>query len=240
MYNTLSDFYTSKEWEKFRSILMFERLGADGTLYCEYCGKAITEKYDCIGHHKIELTIENVNDKSISLDPSNIMLVHHRCHNSIHERFGGQVAKKVFLVYGAPYSGKQEFVKSSAGHGDLILDINMIWEMVSGQPSYIKPERLKRNVFSIRDTMIDHIKTRYGAWRNAWVIMGAPLIMERQRLQQQLGCELVYIDTTKTRCYERLTQACERDNSINYKEYKWYIDDWFNKYQAEDEVCTVN
>ena len=240
MYNTLSDFYTSKEWEKFRELLIFERLGVDGTLYCEHCNKPITKKYDCIGHHKTELTIENVNDKSVSLNPLNVMLVHHKCHNVIHERFGGQIAKKVYLVYGAPYAGKQEFVKSSAGHGDLILDINSIWEMVSGQPSHIKPDRLKQNVFSIRDAIVDQIKTRYGSWRNAWVIQGAPLIMERHRTRTQLGCELIHIDTPKEKCFERLLQACEQDKTLNYEQHKKYIIDWFEKYQVEDAICIIN
>lgn len=233
MYNTLSEFYTSREWTKFKETLMFDRMAIDLTLYCEHCGEAITEKYDCIGHHKKELTIENVNDKSISLNPSNVIFVHHKCHNIIHERFGGQTEKKVYLVYGAPYAGKQEFVRNAAGHGDLILDINTIWKIFTGQPAHIKPDRLRRNVFTIRDLVLDQIKMRFGAWRNAWVVMGAPLNMERQRLQQQLGCELIHINTPQEECYKRLVKACEQDNTINYKEQEKYIDDWFIKFQGD-------
>ena len=232
IYNTLSEFYTGREWAKFRELLMIERSADDGTLYCQHCGQAITKKYDCIGHHKTELTVDNVNDVSVSLNPENVMLVHHKCHNVIHERFGGQAARKVYLVYGAPFAGKREFVKRSAGYGDLILDIDMIWESITGQTSYIKPERLKRNVFAIRDAIMDQIKTRYGSWQNAWVIMGAPLIMERQRMQQKLNCELIHIDTPQEKCYERLAIACENSNR-NHSEYEKYIDEWFEKYQED-------
>ncbi len=232
MYNTLSEFYTGREWAKFRELLMFDRLAEDGTLYCQHCGNAITKKYDCIAHHIAELTIDNVNDVSVSLNPENVLLVHHRCHNVIHERFGMQSARKVYLVYGAPFAGKKEFVKNSAGHGDLIFDIDSIWQSISGQPSHIKPERLKRNVFAIRDTILDQIKTRYGMWRNAWVIMGAPLIMDRQRIKQKLDCELIHIDTPQTECYERLTMACE-GSTMNRNEYEKYIDEWFERYQEE-------
>lgn len=234
IYNKLSDFYTGREWAKFRDALMFERTKDDGTLYCEHCGNAITDKYDCIGHHKTELTMENVNDVNISLNPLNVMLVHHKCHNIIHERFGGQTEKKVYLVYGAPYAGKKEFVKGSAAQGDLILDINSIWELVSGQPYHIKPERLKRNVFAIRDTMIDYIRTRFGSWRNAWVIMGVPLVMERERFKRLLGCELIHIDRPLNYCINRLLKACETDNTINFEEQEKYIKKWFERYQRED------
>lgn len=34
-------------------------------------------------------TDNNVNDYSISINPDNIMLIHHRCHNLIYQRFEG-------------------------------------------------------------------------------------------------------------------------------------------------------
>lgn len=232
IYNTLSKFYTGREWARFRESLMFDRLAVDGVLYCQHCSGAITKKYDCIAHHVTELTTENVNDVSVSLNPENVLLVHHRCHNIIHERFGGQTARKVYLVYGAPFAGKRKFVTDNAAAGDLILDVDAIWQSLTGQPSHVKPDRLKRNVFAVRDTIMDQIKTRFGLWRNAWVIMGAPLIMERQRLQQKLGCELIHIDTPQAECYQRLAAACE-GSAINHGEYKKYIDTWFEKYQEE-------
>ena len=103
---TLDNFYQSKPWINLMAQLRLERVNADGDLICEHCGKPITRAYDCIGHHVIELNDRNVSDASISLNPENIMLIHHKCHNRIHQKLSMTDRRNVYLVYGAPCSGK--------------------------------------------------------------------------------------------------------------------------------------
>lgn len=63
---TLDTFYKSKEWLRFRDIIVQRWTNKDdGLLYCEHCGKPIVKAYDIIIHHKVELTDSNVNDRSI-------------------------------------------------------------------------------------------------------------------------------------------------------------------------------
>ena len=202
MFKTPRDLYHSKEWQQLRDQLMIERVNEDGQLICCRCGKPILKRYDCIGHHKIELTEENVNDFEISLNPEHIELICFRCHNMEHERFGG-FRQKVYLVHGAPCAGKTTFVKEHAHSDDLILDIDAIWEAVCLSDRDHKPNRLKPNVFGIRDTIIDQIRTRTGTWRNAWVIGTYPLVTERQRVCDLLGAEPLHIDTDEATCLER-------------------------------------
>lgn len=224
MFNSLSEFYTSRQWERFLQVIKDERTNEEGFIICAHCGKPIIKKYDCIGHHKQELTEANANNFEISLNPDNVALVHHRCHNIIHERFGSY-ARKVYIVHGAPCSGKTSFVRDIANKEDLILDIDAIWQMISVNERYIKPNRLKQNVFSIRDCILDQIKTRNGQWRAAYVIGGYPLPMERQRLATMLGAELIHIDTPKEEC---LARAEERPG-----DWKRYIEDYFFMYKEE-------
>ena len=82
----LFDFYRSKEWQRFRDIVISERMHDDGFVYDEITGKPIVKKHDIILHHKIELTEDNVNDYSVSLNPDNIMIVSHKTHNAIHNK----------------------------------------------------------------------------------------------------------------------------------------------------------
>ena len=219
---TLNNFYKSKEWEQLREQLMLERINDKGELVCELCGKPIINKYDCIGHHKKELTEANVNDYNVSLNPDNIMLIHFKCHNQLHERFGYQSPPKVYIVYGSPCSGKSTWVNSVATKDDLILDLDKIWECVSVCDKYHKPNRLKANVFGVRDILLDQIRTRCGRWRNAYVIGGYPLAMDRARLADRLGAELIFIDTDKDTCLSRATND----------EWKKYIEEWFELYPA--------
>lgn len=224
----LYSFYRSKEWKNLLDRLKIERLNDEGQLICDYCRKPMTRAYDIIGHHKEELTEENVNDFAISLDPEKISLVHHRCHNFIHNKLGYK-QREVFIVYGAPLSGKTSWVKESAELGDLIVDMDSIWECVSGGARYEKPNRLKSIAFRVRDTLIDCIKYRQGKWNNAYVIGGYPLVSERERLSKELGAREVFIECEKEECVKRLYALDDNDNrKKNIEAWMKYIADWFD------------
>ena len=60
---SLYNFYRSKEWTDLLEILKLERVNAEGFIICEHCDKPIVKAYDCIGHHKIELTEQNYKEK---------------------------------------------------------------------------------------------------------------------------------------------------------------------------------
>ena len=215
---TVEQFYRSKEWEKFIALIRIERADQDGNVICAHCGKPITKKYDCIGHHKIELTEENVNDFQISLNPENVELIHFRCHNEIHGRFGNR--QQVFLVYGAPCSGKTTFVQEQANNDDLILDLDKIWEAICTSDREHKPNRLKANVFGIRDCIIDQIRTRTGMWRNAYIIGTYPLRTDRDRLCDMLNAQPIYIEASMKECMDRAPN----------ESWLAYISDWFMDY----------
>ena len=89
MFTSLPQFYNSTEWRTFRAGLIQERVNpADGILYDEFNGQPIVNAYDIVLHHIKPLTMANVNDYSVSLNPANIMIVSQRSHNEIHKRFG--------------------------------------------------------------------------------------------------------------------------------------------------------
>lgn len=219
---TLSSFYKSDRWEKFRNIIIQERTSDDGFIYDEITGKPIVNKYDIILHHTIILTEQNVNDPTISFNPELIQIVSHKTHNIIHERFGYEGTRHIYLVYGAPASGKSEYVKSIASKDDLILNLDNIYECISINPRYENSKRLSKNVFKIRDTILDMINTRMGRFANAYIVGGYPLDSERERIANTLGAEEIFINKTYEEC---LLNIKERP-----KEYKKYVDDWFESY----------
>ena len=222
---TLESFYRSKEWQKLLAQLKMERLNEIGQIICDYCGKPITRAYDIIGHHKEELTEANVNDFEISLNPANISFVHHKCHNYIHDKLGYSV-REVYLVYGAPMSGKSEWVRENMSEGDLVINVDEIWKAVSGCEKYVKPNRLRSVVFKVRDGLIEAVRYRAGKWNNAYIIGGYALSSERLRLCKELSAREVYIESTFDSCCERLSHY----DYLNQEEWKKYISDWFSKY----------
>lgn len=200
-----------------------ERTKADGFIYDEVTNKPILRMYDLILHHIEELTPENVNDYNVSLNPQNIMVVSHKTHNLIHDNFNNYSRQQVFLVYGPPLSGKTSWVMENKLEGDLIVDINNIWQMVSGDTG-IKNPRLKSVVFKIRDAELDAVRYRLGKWRNAYIVGGYPLSVERERLMNETAARPVYIDTSRAECEQRA------DSSDNREELRRYIADWFDRY----------
>lgn len=223
MWYSLESFYRSKEWIDFRKITIAQRLSEDGETICEHCGKPIYNKYDIILHHIKELTLDNVNDYNICLNPDNIKIVHHSCHNDIHNRFG-TYTRHIYLIYGSPLSGKTSYVDSIATKDDLVLDIDKIQECITGGRLYERGNRCTENVFGIRNALLDMIKYRQGKWINAYVIGTYPYVGERERVARELGAEVILIDATKEECLERLEVCQDGRDKVAWKKY---IEDWF-------------
>ena len=220
-------FYKSDKWESFRLVVIEHRRKPDKRIYCEHCGKPIVKPYDLIAHHKIELTEQNVDNASISLNEENIELIHFKCHNKHHHRFGFQgqkIPQKVFIVYGPPCAGKNTWVKENSEPDDLIVDIDRLYAAIRCEKcgEFEKPTAIKNNAFALRDVLLDNIRTRYGRWQNAFIIGGYPLKSERERLETRLSATSIFIDTPKEICLER----------AKHKSSEWtdYVLSWFDKY----------
>lgn len=237
-YATLPSFYASDDWENCKAQVLRERL-KNGIVYCEHCGEVITKSFNpkernnaeaMVFHHKIFLTVSNVNNAAISINPKNIDILHWRCHNVVHKRFTGQNTqpeKKVYLITGAPCSGKTTFARELMEDGDLIVDIDDIWQQLSGRPRYEKPNSLKPLVFATRKTQEEQVRMGAGTWRNAFVIRALPLAMDRKRTAEQLGAEIITIDTPQEECLERLRK---NPQGRNIAEYEKYIKEYFMMY----------
>ena len=220
----LHKFYCGKAW---RDLCYCLKLNAGGR--CAHCGEIIEDFSFLIGHHKIELTEDNVNDSNISLNPDNIEIICLNCHNKEHRRFGHK--QHVYIVWGSPLSGKTTLVRQMMQYGDIVMDMDALWQAVTFQPEYIKPDNCRFNIFMLRDSVLDQIKTRYGQWYDAYVIGGYPDKYERERLVQALGAELIYCDSTKEECLARRQKSGKQSSWDNY------ILDWWDTYDRQTIIC---
>ena len=222
----LHQFYCSKAWRDLAFRLKVERSGK-----CERCGFTAATKEEwsmLIGHHKVELTDDNLDDPMISLNPVKIEVICLDCHNKEHRRFGH--AKHVYIVWGSPLSGKTTAVRQMMRYGDIVLDMDSLWQALTMQQEYIKPDNCRFNIFALRDSLLDQIKTRYGQWYDAYVIGGYPDRYERERLSQTLGAELIYCDSTRQECFNRRVQTGKPES------WDRYIADWWEVYERYPHV----
>lgn len=227
MYSDLFSFYRSKEWEALRKTITLERVDQNGDLLCEYCHKPIIHPYDAVCHHKVELDETNVHDATIALNPDNIMVVHHRCHNKIHDRFQGarqSGTRHIYCVWGSPCAGKAQYVADNAGRTDLIIDIDRLYDAMSTGEYR---GAVKSNVMAVYRSLVDMVRTRNGRWRTAWIVRTLPLQIDRDMMVRDLGCEMIHIDTPKGEC---LDEAKKRGG-----DWVQWTEEFWSRYQPDGE-----
>ena len=188
-------FYHSKAWRDLSYLLRLK------SGKCQRCGR-IADMKQLHAHHKVLLTPSNVNDVSISLNPDYIEILCNSCHDEEHNRFG-YTEHHIYIIYGAPCSGKTTYALERMSNNDIIVDLDMIYEMLTGQDGHEHSDGLRFIAFKIRDTSYDIIKTRYGRFNDAYIVAGLPHRGEREALARRLGAELVHIDTSEDECIKR-------------------------------------
>lgn len=181
---------------------------------CAKCG-GVFDISELRPHHKVELTLDNIDDVNVTLNPDNIEVLCHDCHNAAHKRFGYAVgAKRVYLVYGSPCAGKTTYVNSVATRNDLIVDLDKIHRAICICGLYDKPDATKRVAFNVRDYLLDEVRTATPRrkWHAAYIIGTYPDRIDRDMFVQDYGAELVHIDTSKEECIKRAYQDIERSS----------------------------
>lgn len=94
----LHRFYKSDDWHLVRAKVIVRENGL-----CEKCKRPGNEV-----HHIIHLTVNNVDDPSVSLNPDNLMLLCTDCHNKEHHRFGKHPSRCTFSKDGDLIDVKEE------------------------------------------------------------------------------------------------------------------------------------
>lgn len=217
---TLSNFYKTSSWTKFRQRVIADRTRDDGLCYCDLCGKPIVK--NIVAHHIEELTEYNITDPDISLNDENIMLLHIDCHNKIHNRF--QKPKyEIVLVYGPPLSFL-DYVEAEAGLNDFVISLDYIYKALNPQ-HYLSTHTqavVDLAMHVVRDALVGAAKDRYGTWDRCFICGGFENRNERERIKRELGIDKeVFIDITKEEAYE-----LGKKYNVHPSYYK-YIDDWF-------------
>lgn len=213
-------FYCRKEY-----LTLAEYCKAKSGGICARCGKAF-DVSELRPHHKVELTIENIDDPNITLNPDNIEVLCHNCHNAIHNRFGNAVSTKhVYLVYGSPLAGKTTYVETVATRNDIVVNLDKIHKAICVCGMRDKPDATKRLSFQIRDLLLNEIETatQWRKWQDAYIIGTYPERCDREEIQRKYGAELVHISTPQDECIKRAMQL----ESVSIREV---VVGWINDY----------
>jgi len=215
-------FYCRREWLQLAHACKIKSGGV-----CAGCGD-VFDLNDLRPHHKIELTLDNIDDANITLNPDNIEVLCHNCHNLKHARFGYKISEKhVYIVYGSPFAGKTTYVETVATRNDLVVDLDKIHRAICICGLRDKPDATKQVAFRIRDLLFDEIRTATPRrrWQNAYIVGMFADRYDREEFVRDYGAELIHIATPKDECIKRacenITQKSLRDAAVGWIENFW-------------------
>lgn len=142
-------------------------------------------------------------------------------------------SKKVFVISGAPGSGKSTYVQKAKKNGDLVVDLDLIASALQGSterhPDF---EPVMDAVLATRDAIYKTIENRKGKWNNAYVITSNPSDLFVTALAGKLSAEVVKMDTSLEECKNRIqndTSRREPEKDVSL------VDKWFSKNTEEVE-----
>ena len=134
--------------------------------------------------------------------------------------------KEIYIICGAPGSGKSTYVKEKAKQNDLIIDLDNILMQFTNEPIYTSAERYIKLAICKRNEILNSLN--YYTNTTIWFIVSAPTREERKHWKEQLGGTIIILDTPKEECYKRLENDVRRTNNI--LKYKVATNQWFIKY----------
>lgn len=238
-------FYNSAKWIKTRDAYIAERMAANGGL-CEDCGEAVGEEL----HHIVPLSPANISDPEITLGRKNLRWLCKDCHFKAHRAMiaeqteraregrrkilqngcymdenGFLQKQKVFVVWGAPASGKSTYVAKNKVPGDIVLDLDLLKSALCGERERCEGHEVPLSlVLAVRDFILGQVQCGAVDCKNVWVIASLPRRAEREELRERLNAELVYIDSDYHECLRR-ARADPTRRDLMFHQY--VIDKWF-------------
>ena len=126
----------------------------------------------------------------------------------------------VYLVYGAPCSGKSRYISEHMERGDIVCDVDSIYAAISGQDPHDADLHVHEIALKLKDELLDTIRDRNGNWGDAYV---TSIANTREKLQKHMARvnadECIFVDTPYEDCMSR---AAERPSYFALLIQEWF------------------
>lgn len=126
----------------------------------------------------------------------------------------------VYLIYGSPCSGKSTYIKEHMKDGDLLCDVDLIYEAISSHEAHDADLDVHEVALQLKSALLDIIHDRQGNWQNAYVVSIANTKEKLQADKERVNAdECIFIDTPYEVCMERA-----KDRPFYFQ---FLIQEWF-------------
>lgn len=133
------------------------------------------------------------------------------------------INKKVYIICGAPGSGKTTYVNENSKSDDIVIDLDKIIMQYTNKPLYSNTEKYIKIAIKRRNEILNNLN--FYKSNIVWFIVSAPTAIERKHWKEQLDGTIVLMNTSKEECYRRIENDNLRANNI--MKYKIAIMNWF-------------
>lgn len=141
---------------------------------------------------------------------------------------GEVMPTNVYIVYGAPASGKTTYVKKHKTKGDLVVDLDYIKQSISLEGKTETPDNLLDTALAMRECIYEMIEKKEVDCESIWVVAGLPNKEERLRLKDRLKGTLIFIDADYDECIKRAQEDNER---VDKKKAVQIIEKYFKNFE---------
>lgn len=142
------------------------------------------------------------------------------------------IKPKVFVVHGAPASGKTSYVMQHKGDNDVVFDFDKVMSALSGLPPHQKNENLISYCTDIRSLIIKRA-LRSPKVDRTWII-ATNVGGEMKGQLSDIPVEYIHIDTPKEECLKRIEEDPERQPVA--KELREAVERYFSPEQRSAAV----
>lgn len=141
------------------------------------------------------------------------------------------------IVCGPPGSGKSTYVREHMHCGDLVVDLDELFQAICFQPVYTKPLPLLPYVLQLRDTLVNRLATD-PTRPQSWVITQGPKMDERDQLAKRLKAQVIVLEVSPNECLRRIGADPRRKASVAL--WEPLVCRWWEAYEPGDAAVLVD
>lgn len=128
-------------------------------------------------------------------------------NSAVHNR----ASRSVYIINGAPGSGKTTWALQKMSPGDLLVDTDYLCAALCGTAAlYTDHEPVLNLALDLSERLYDAIEKRHGKWNNAFVVTASSDKQKVDALVNRLGGQLIQMDTTLDQCISNIENDSRR------------------------------